>query len=65
MKISTGEELFVFKCYSYDKENGWSHVLNGHEIIHTVEKPFKCQNCDKKYTDTSNLKKNERIHMDG
>jgi KRAB domain-containing zinc finger protein len=36
--------------------------LKNHEFIHTGEKPFKCQYCDKTFVGGADLKKHIRIH---
>ena len=38
-----------------------NEVLN-HERSHTVEKPFKCSNCNKSFSTKSNLMRHAKVH---
>ena len=49
----------VFNCKYSAKQ---FHDVMKHIRIHTDEKPFCCQYCDKKFTRTDKLKVHERIH---
>ena len=44
------------KCFSQSGE------LKRHMRIHTNEKPYKCDVCDKAFRDSSDLQKHKRIH---
>ena len=36
--------------------------LNRHVLIHTGEKPFQCESCDKRFTQKSQMVTHQRIH---
>ena len=39
-------------------------ILKVHEIMHSEEKPYKCNNCDKCFKGVGTLKIHKRIHAD-
>uniref|UniRef100_A0A3P9B572 C2H2-type domain-containing protein n=1 Tax=Maylandia zebra TaxID=106582 RepID=A0A3P9B572_9CICH len=36
-----------------------------HRRIHTKEKPFSCQQCDKRFSSKSNLRHHMKVHWSG
>ena len=45
--------------------NGRSFLLANHEQIHTEEKPYKCKDCDKDFTQHIGLTYHQIIHTGG
>jgi len=46
-----------YKTYKKD------HIIS-HQRLHTGEKPFKCDTCDKSFADKANLLRHQRTHTD-
>ena len=51
--------MTVHECSYCGKRGRRSHILE-HERIHTGEKPFSCQYCDRKFTTNSAKTSHER-----
>ncbi|EFA02595.1 zinc finger protein 264 isoform X1 [Tribolium castaneum] len=54
------EKIRKYQCKYCSKKFGWPTDLKRHILIHTGERPFKCQCCDSTFTRNFLLKKHQR-----
>uniref|UniRef100_A0A8C2HEZ1 C2H2-type domain-containing protein n=1 Tax=Cyprinus carpio TaxID=7962 RepID=A0A8C2HEZ1_CYPCA len=51
----------TYFCNTCQKEFS-NLMLICHRRIHTKEKPFSCQQCDKRFSSKSNLRHHQKVH---
>ncbi|XP_020657153.3 uncharacterized protein LOC110083223 isoform X1 [Pogona vitticeps] len=59
---SHGSVLKLFKCHQCAYTTNSFSNLQVHFSVHTGEKPFKCQECDKSFKTSSHLKRHSVLH---
>jgi uncharacterized Zn-finger protein len=54
------DKVRKYQCTYCSKKFGWPTDLKRHTLIHTGERPFRCQSCDSTFTRNFLLKKHQR-----